>query len=276
LRILVRILLVLFAIAVGLYLLVAAGLFVFQRKLLYAPDTRRPDMAHLGLASLRTVELETSDGLRLLAWYLPPPAGRPVIAYFHGNGGNLQYRDGRMTKFAAAGLGVLFLEYRGYGGNPGSPTEEGLYRDARAALDFLSAQGVDPARVALYGESLGTGVAVRMASEHPVGAVVLEAPYSSVADVAQQRYWFVPVRLLLKDPFDSMARIGAVRAPILVLLGALDVIVPVKFGRALFDAAPEPKELWLSPDAGHEDLPEFGGLDAAIAFIERAVSGRHD
>jgi fermentation-respiration switch protein FrsA (DUF1100 family) len=231
-------------------------------------------MAHLGIAALRAVEITTGDGLRLLAWYLPAPADRPVVAYFHGNGGNLGYREARMMQFAAAGFGALFLEYRGYGGNPGSPTEDGLYIDARATLDFLSAQGVDPARLVLYGESLGTGVAVRMASERSVGALVLEAPFSSIADVAQQRYWFVPVRFLLKDKFDSMTRIGTVRAPILMLLGERDRIVPPQFGRALFAAAPEPKELWLAPDGGHEDLRHFGGLDAAVDFIRRKLPGR--
>jgi len=263
--------LVLLFIAAALYALVAAGLFVFQRKLLYRPDTQRPDMAHLGISTLRAVEIETADGLRLLAWYLPPPAGRAVVVYFHGNGGNLGYREARMMQFAAAGFGALFLEYRGYGGNPGSPTEDGLYADARAALDFLDAQGIDPGRLVLYGESLGTGIAVRMASERAVGALVLEAPFSSVADVAQQRYWFVPVRLLLKDKFDAVARIGAVHAPILMLLGERDVIVPPRFGRTLFKAAPEPKELWVAPDGGHEDLRQFGGVDAAVAFIERRL-----
>jgi len=265
---------VLLGILAALYCLAAAGLFAFQRKLLYVPDTQRPDLARLGIPDLRAVEIATRDGLNLLAWYLPAQGDRPVIAYFHGNGGHLGYREGRMGAFAAASFGALFLEYRGYGGNPGSPTEDGLYDDARAALDFLGAQGVDPARLVLYGESLGTGVAVRMASERPVGALVLETPYSSVADVAARRYWMFPVRLLIKDRFDSMARIGAVRAPILVLLGGRDVIVPPQFGRALFAAAPEPKELWLAQDGGHEDLRHFGGLDAAIAFIERTMAGR--
>ena len=271
---LIRLACVLLGSVVVLYGLTAAGLSVFQRKLIYRPDTRRPDMAQLGIAALRAVEIETSDGLRLLAWYLPPHADRPTVAYFHGNGGNLGYREGRVRELAAAGFGALFLEYRGYGGNPGSPTEPGLYIDGRAALDFLGAHGVDPARLVLYGESLGTGVAVRIASERPVGALVLEAPFSSIADIAQQRYPIFPVRRLLKDSFDSMARIGAVRAPILVLLGGRDRVVPPQFGRALFDAAPEPKELWLAQDGGHEDLRQFGGLDAAIDFIRRRVPAR--
>jgi fermentation-respiration switch protein FrsA (DUF1100 family) len=258
-------------IAAALYLLVAAGLYVFQRQLLYVPDKTRPDFKEVETASAREVTLTTADGLQLLAWYVPPPAGAPVVVYYHGNGGHLGYRHHRLDIFAAAGFGVLFPEYRGYGGNPGRPTEAGLYIDARAALDFLAAHGIAPARVVLYGESLGTGVAVRMASERPVGAVVLEAPYSSIADAAQYHYPFVPARLLLRDRFDSMAYIGAVRAPLFVMLGGRDVIVPTRLGRALYDAAPEPKELWVAPEGGHEDLPEFGALDAARDFIRRRV-----
>src|SRR5262249_12993473 len=160
------------------------------------------------VAAVREVTLATADGLALLAWYLPPPAGRPVIVYYHGNGGHLGYRHGRMARFHAAGYGALFPEYRGYGRHPGRAGEGGLYADARAALDFLAAQGIAPAHVVLFGESLGCGVAVRMASERAVGAVVLEAPYSSVADVAQSHYPFVPARLLLKDRFDAVSRIA--------------------------------------------------------------------
>jgi fermentation-respiration switch protein FrsA (DUF1100 family) len=253
------------------YALIAAALFAFQRQLLYVPDTNRPDRAQTGVADLREVALATADGLQLLAWYLPPPAGRPVIVYYHGNGGHLGYRDGRPARFHAAGYGALFPEYRGYGGNPGRPTEDGLYTDARAALDFVAAQGIAPERIVLFGESLGTGIAVRMASERPVGAVVLEAPYSSIADVAQSHYPIVPVRLLLKDRFDAMARIGQVHAPILVLLGGRDVIVPARFGRRLYDAANQPKTVWEAPDGGHEDLPDHGSFEAVFAFLRSAI-----
>ena len=261
----------LLGIAAGLYLLVCAALYAFQRQLLFVPDKSRPDVSVVTVAGVREIALTTEDGLGLLAWYVPPAAGRPVIVYYHGNASHIGARHGRLEYWVAAGFGVLFPEYRGYGGNPGRPTETGLYADARAALDFIAAQGVAPARIVLYGESLGTGVAVRMASERPVGALVLEAPYSSIADAAQHHYPYVPARLMIRDKFDSMASIGAVRAPLLVMLGARDVVVPARLGRALYDAAPEPKELWVAPEAGHEDLPEFGALDAARDFIRRRV-----
>lgn len=253
-----------------LYALIAVGLTVFQRDLIYFPNNDRPDRAQVGVAAVRDVEIVTADGLRLLAWYLPPPAGQPLIVFFHGNAGHLGYRDGRMAQIHKAGFGALFPEYRGYGGNPGIPTEEGFYIDARAALDFVAAEGFSPSRIVLMGESLGTGAATRMASERAVGAVVLETPYSSVADVAQHRLPLLPIRLLLKDHFDAASRIGAARAPVLVMVGGQDDIIPPRFGRRLFDAANDPKELWISPEGGH-NLVDFGSSEIAFSFIRKHI-----
>jgi uncharacterized protein len=275
---LIRTIALLLGVGMALYGVFVGGLYAFQRRLIYVPNTSPPVLDQLGIAGARAVEVVTKDGLRLLAWYVAPPPGRPVIVYFHGNAGNLNSREGRFARFAAAGFGALFLEYRGYGGNPGSPTEAGLFLDGHAAVDFLTAQNIPPERIVLFGESLGTGVAVQVASERPaelpIGAVVLEAPYSSIADVAQRRYPLVPVRRLIKDKFDSMAQIAAVRAPVLVLLAGRDVVVPPEFGQALFDAAAEPKQLWVAAEAGHENLREFGALDVAEDFIRRYVSDR--
>jgi fermentation-respiration switch protein FrsA (DUF1100 family) len=257
--------------ALVLYLAVVGALYAFQRDLLYLPDPSRPDAARIGLPTLREVALATPDGLRLLAWYVPPPAGAPVIAYLHGNAGHIGYRAERLRRFVAEGFGVLFIEYRGYGSNPGRPTEEGLLIDARVGLDFLGASGIGPDRLVLYGESLGSGVAVRVATERPVAALVLESPYTSVAAIAQQRYPFVPIDALLKDRFDASARIGLVAAPILVLQGGHDTIVPVELGRLLFAAAPMPKKLWAAPEADHYNLASFGALDVAIDFIRRST-----
>jgi hypothetical protein len=242
-----------------------------QNWLLYFPDNARPDPAAAGVAGLREVALETADGLRLLSWWLPPREGRPVIAYFHGNGGNIEYRAPRVRRFAEAGLGVLMLEYRGYGGNPGKPSEEGLYADARAGLAFLGREGIAADRVVLYGESLGTGVAVKMAGEAPVGALVLEAPFTRLADVASAHYPAFLVGLLLRDRYDSLSRIAAAKAPLLVLHGERDTIIPVAFGRALFEAANPPKESWFAPRGGHNDLREHGALEVVLEFIRRHV-----
>jgi hypothetical protein len=243
----------------------------FDRFFLYFPDASRPDVSAAGVARLQEVTLATEDGLRLLSWWLPPSAGRPTIVYFHGNGGHIGYRAERLRLFARAGLGVLFLEYRGYGGNPGRPSEPGLYADARAALAFVEGQGIPDQHLVLYGESLGTGVAVRMASDRPVAALVLEAPYTSMEAVGAAHYPAALVRLLLEDRFDSLSRIGMVRAPLLVPHGERDDIIPAALGRALFAAAPEPKELWIAPAGGHNDLRQHGALDAVLDFLRRRV-----
>ena len=263
----------LIGIALGAYAALVGGLFLFQRQLLYFPDRTRPELTGLASIGVREVKLSTDDGLSLLSWYLPARAGRPVIAYFHGNGGHIGYRAERLLRFAREGYGVLMAEYRGYGGNPGTPTETGFYADGRAALAFLQHEGVAANRIVLYGESLGGGVAVELAAHHDIAALILEAPVTSVAEVAQSHYPFVPASRMVLDRFDLVARIGRIRAPILVLHGERDRVVPIRYGRALFDAAPEPKEGWFAPEAGHEDLARYGGLDVAVAFIERRLAG---
>jgi hypothetical protein len=257
--------------ALAAYGVLVGGLYVFQRHLLYFPDVRRPELGDLAVLGVREITLKTGDGLSLLSWYLPPRDGHPVIAYFHGNGGHIGYRAERLRWFARNGYGVLMAEYRGYGGNPGTPSESGLVADGAAAFDFLNGEGIAPNRLVIYGESLGSGVAVLLAAQREVASLILEAPFTSVAEVAQYHYSFIPASALLRDRFDARAKIGNVRAPILVLHGERDRVVPLRYGRALFDAAPDPKELWLSREAGHEDLVRHGALEAVLDFLRRRV-----
>lgn len=254
----------------SLYLGVAGLLYVYQRDYLYFPDVQRP-VALAGVSSLREIELVTSDGLRLLAWYVPPPEGKPLLLYFHGNGGNIGYRASRLSRFADAGLGVLMPEYRGYGGNEGQPSETGFYADAMAATDFLQAEGFGAERIIVYGASLGTGVATRVASEHEFAALILEAPYTSITAMAVRQFSNMPVSLMLIDRFDSLSRIAQVRSPILIFQGELDQIVPPALGRELFAAAPEPKEFWSVPEGGHDDLYSYGAAEAVLDFLRRHV-----
>jgi fermentation-respiration switch protein FrsA (DUF1100 family) len=253
------------------YAALVGGLYLFQRQLLYLPDRTRPELMGLAQLGVREIMLQTEDGLPLLSWYLPPRQGRPVIAYFHGNGGHIGYRAERLLRFSREDYGVLMLEYRGYGANPGSPSEAGFYVDGRAALAFLDREGMAPSRLVLYGESLGSGVAVTLAAQYQAAGLILEAPPTSVAEVAQCHFPYVPAALLVTDRFDSLSRIGKVKAPLLVLHGERDRVVPVRYGRALLEAASEPKEGWFAPEAGHEDLARYGGLDVAVAFIERRL-----
>jgi fermentation-respiration switch protein FrsA (DUF1100 family) len=257
--------------AVGVlgYALVLGLLFVGQRRLLYRPDATRPVLGDLATLGVGEVTLQTADGLALLSWYLRPPDGAPVIVYLHGNGGHIGYRAERIRQFSGAGFGVLMVEYRGYGGNPGLPSEVGLMADARAALGFLDEQRIGPGQRVLYGESLGSGVAVLVAARAPVAALILESPYTSVSDVAQYHYPFVPVRWLLRDRFDALAAIGAVAAPSLFLQAEDDHVIPPRFGRALYAAAPEPKRTWSTASGGHNDIGRHGGIAATIAFVQQ-------
>jgi uncharacterized protein len=253
-------------------------LYLLQRRILYRPDRRLPDLEGAGHPDVQQITVTTSDGLALLAWYLPP--ARPndrVVLYLHGNAAHIGHRAYRLGPFQRLGWGVLLLEYRGYGGNPGQPSEAGLMIDAHAGLAALQQMGFPLPAIVVWGESLGTGPAVQLAVEHKVGALLLESPYTSIADIARLRYRLFPVDWLLLDRFDSLRRIGNVRAPVLVMHGALDQIVPVAMGRVVFAAAPDPKQLWIAQDAGHLDLVQAGAIAVAgqfVAHVDRVTAAR--
>ena len=254
------------------YLLLVAALYLNQRDLMYHPDRRVPDLAAAGLADMTVHRIETSDGYRLLAWWKPPADNsRPTIVFFHGNAGNVGNRKRQARQFIDAGLGLLLVTWRYNAGAGGEASEEGLLTDGRAALDFVGAQGIPERRIVLHGESLGSGVAVAMALEHEVGGLVLVYPYSSMTDVAEDRFWFAPVRMLIQDEFDSVARIGKVRAPILMIHGERDRIIPVRFARRLYEAAPEPKEGHFLPGGNHANLYRLGAGQLVLDFLERRV-----
>jgi hypothetical protein len=196
-----------------------------------------------------------------------------VLLYLHGNGGHVAYRAERAHRFARLGWGALFVQWRGYGGNPGAPSEDGLAEDARAGLRALQEAGVAPSRIVLWGESLGTGPAIRLAAEDPaaVAAVILESPYTSLLALARLHYPLLPANLLLRDRYDSLSRIGAVAAPILILQGGRDTLVPPALGRELAAAARAPVELWEAPGAGHNDLGPAGAVEEAARFLARRL-----
>ncbi len=255
--------------------LVALGLggalWAFQDSLIYFPSTARPAPPEAyGLRGVEEVTVRTADGLGLLAWHAPPAQpGAPVILYLHGNGGNLAHRAARLREVQARGWGALVLQWRGYGGNPGRPGEAGLLADAEAALGVLRAEGVPPGRTVLWGESLGTGVAVRLAAERPeaAAALVLESPYTSLLELARLHYPFLPSGLLLRDRYDSLSRIGAVRVPMLIVQGGRDTLVPPSMGRALAEAARAPVQLREQPEAGHNGIDFAASLDAAAGLL---------
>ncbi len=254
----------------ALYGLVLATLFVAQRHILFRPDRTPPIAERIGQPGLRAVRVATADGLDLLAWFLPPPTdGAPTVLYLHGNAGHIGYRGERIRRIAAMGWGALFVEYRGYGANPGTPSEAGLHLDAAAGLASLRQGGIAAARIVVWGESLGSGLATALAAREAVGAVVLETPYTAIADIARQRYPFAPVDLLLKDRFESLVHMPAIRAPILVAVAGRDRVVPPAMGPMLHAAATAPAELWIAPQAGHNDLLQLGLMEAVADFVRR-------
>jgi uncharacterized protein len=254
------------AIVLCLYVGLATMIYLAQRSLMYFPETIHTTPAAAGLPQAEEVSLTASDGAKILVWHVPPRDGKPVILYFHGNGGALKYRVERFRKLIGAGIGLVALEYRGYGGLPGSPSEQGLIADADAAYAFTIAH-YPAQQIVLWGESLGSGVAVALAAEKPVGRVILEAPFTSALAIGQQRYWYLPVRLLMKDQFRSDQRIGKVTAPLLILHGVQDRVIPYAMGEHLFDLANKPKHIVRFLDGGHEDLDQNGAFDAVGRFL---------
>ncbi len=249
-----------------LYLGMAAILYFAQRSMMYFPDTIHTTPAQAGLSEAEEVALTASDGGHLVAWHVTPRADRPVILYLHGNGGALRYRVERFRSLIRDGIGLVGVEYRGYAGNEGSPTEAGLIADAEAAYAFAGAR-YPAQQLVVWGESLGTGIAVALASEKPVGRVILEAPFTSAAEVAGARYWYLPVRLLMKDQFRSDERIGKITAPVLIMHGVHDHIVPYAMGERLFDLTKAPKHIVRFLDGDHEDLDGRGALHAVGRFL---------
>ena len=245
---------------VALYGGFVALLYVAQRSLQYFPERRRTAPRAVGLPEAEEAVLDTADGEHVIVWHVPPREGRPVFLYFHGNGGSLRWRDERFRALIADGSGLVALSYRGYGGSSGRPTERGLVEDAAAAYAFAVAR-YPAERIVLWGKSLGSALALAVAAKKPVGHLVLEAPFTSAADVGAQHYWFAPVRLFMKDQFRSDLRASKVTAPVLVVHGENDTIVPMTLGKRLYSLIQAPKRFVRIAGAGHNDL----GADAVAA-----------
>jgi fermentation-respiration switch protein FrsA (DUF1100 family) len=258
------------------YCAFAALLYVVQRSMMYFPHAERVSPQAAGLPAAEEIMLSSADGERVIAWHVPPREGRLVIVYFHGNGGNLGHRVTRFRALVEAGYGIVALSYRGFGGSSGSPTETGILLDAAAAFDEATRRY--PGRLVLWGESLGTAVAVAVAAAHgaeavdvkaaDVKAVILEAPFTSTLALAQSRYPFLPVAWMMKDQYRSDLAVGRIRSPVLVMHGEKDDIVPIRYGEALYAAITAPKRFVRFPVGGHVDLGEHGAVAAAREFID--------
>lgn len=249
------------------YLGALALMFFAQRAFVFpVPSTARTPPGAAGFPEAEEHVLSTSDGERVIVWHVAPAPGRHVVIYFPGNGDTLAGSAGRFADITSDGTGLVALSYRGYAGSSGQPSEQGLLEDAAAAYGFAAA--LYPAsKIVLWGFSLGSGVAVALAAEHSIGGMILEAPYTSIADIAASAFPYLPVRYLLKDQFYSDRRIVEVAAPLLVMHGVRDATIPMTFGEQLFALAREPKQFVRFGDGGHNDLDSFGAIETARHFI---------
>jgi fermentation-respiration switch protein FrsA (DUF1100 family) len=249
------------------YVVAVAAMYVFQRTLLYpVPQAVRTTPVAAGFPEAEETVARTRDGEQVILWHVPPKAGRPVVIFFHGNGDILAWRVPRFRALTADGTGLVALSFRGYAGSTGKPTEQGLLDDGAAAYDFAAAR-YQPARIVPWGYSLGSGVAVAVATTRPVGGMVLEAPYTSTVDVAASAFPFFPVRWLMRDRFPSDERIGALKVPLLVMHGERDSVISIVFGRRLYELAPGPKRFVAFETGTHIDLDQQGAVRTVQAFL---------
>ncbi len=262
------------AIVSAIYLATTAATFFFQRDLLFHRNSTHIAPETLGLSDVREMELQTADGEHLVAWYAPAQEGQPTIFYLHGNAGALVHRAGRVRRYRANGYGVFMHSYRGFSGSTGTPSEAKIVADALMAYDTLKQLGADDSEIVVYGESLGTAVAVQVAANRRPGGLVLESPFSSAVDVGTYLYPYLPVFLLLKDRFDSLHYIDKVKAPILVIHGEDDRIIPPRFGRKLFAAATAPKTAYFYGGATHYTLYEHGAFERVRNFLDAFSAAR--
>ncbi|MDX2204359.1 MAG: alpha/beta hydrolase [Hyphomicrobiaceae bacterium] len=238
----------------ALYVLVVLAGYMLQRRLMYFPSPERMTPAQAGLSGVEERVLTMPDRVRVIAWYAKAKPGKPTVLYFHGNAGNLAMRAYRIQAYMELGWGVYMMSYRGYAGSGGRPTEKDNVADARIAYGALLLEGVDAGSVVLYGESLGSGVAARLATERKAAGLVLEAPYTSIVAMAKLAYPLLPAEWLLIDRYETDKALPQVQMPVLILHGRLDGVIPVAMGEALLARANAPKAIVVFPDGAHSNL----------------------
>jgi fermentation-respiration switch protein FrsA (DUF1100 family) len=270
-------------IAFGLFFLFVA---CCQNRVIF-PRTRGPVRTWDPGGGIEQVRFRTADGLTLHAWWHPgedvpgepglDATRRPVVLWCHGNAGNITHREGNLRALAARGLAVFIFDYRGYGLSEGSPGEKGVYRDADAAYRYLVDEtGIAPARIVVFGRSLGAAVALDLALREPVAGLVMESAFENTKAMAKLQMPLLPVGWLLRSKFDNLGRIGGLKVPLLMVHGDRDTLVPTAQGRAVFAAAPEPKRFYAIAGAGHNDTAEVGGkpyFDAFVRFCLECTGG---
>ena len=242
-----KILLIIFII----YLLASLVLFLFQRSLLYHPSENNYSEDNL-IVSVDKVKIKTKSNIELLGWYHKKYSNNfKTILFLHGNAGSLENRIHKINHFENMNINFLIISWRGFSGNKGNPTEEGLYDDARSAINWLENKGITKKDISIYGESLGTGVAAEIAQNSNFAGVILESPFTSMVDAAKNKYPMFPIKLLLKDKYLSEKKIKNIKSPILIMHGEVDKIVPFWMGEKIYDIANEPKYSYFTKYDNH-------------------------
>ena len=238
----------------GIFALFCFVASLLHRYFIYIPDRKRVAPKDAGLTNVEEIVFKAADGTRLIAWYRPAQTGKPTLLYFPGNSGNAADRAGKIKAIAADGYGLFIVNYRGYGGSGGRPTEKRLVNDAVRAYDYLRGLGVAPHNIVVYGESLGTAVATGASLQREAKALVLESPFTSAVDVGKLAWPLLPLKYIMVDQYRTIDRIGLVDAPLFIVHGGRDAVIPLDMGRRVFHAAKEPKTLEVVKWAGHNDL----------------------
>ncbi len=252
----------------GIFALFCIVASLIHRYFIYIPDRKRVAPKDAGLSGVEEIVFKAEDGTKLIAWYRPSRDGKPTLLYFTGNAGNVADRAGKIRAIAADGYGVFMLNYRGFGGSGGRPTETKIVNDAVRAYDYLRGLGVAPHNIVLYGESLGTSVATQVSLKREAQALVLEAPFTSVVDVGRLAWPLLPLKYIMADQFRTLERIGEVDVPLFIVHGGRDAVIPLDMARRVYHAANAPKTLKVVKRAGHNDLFELGAWGHVRDFLE--------
>lgn len=256
----------------ALLVYIAFVLFMFQnqRKIMYQPILEKSFIQNSNNKNIQIINVKTDDGVDLEGWYVPPErVDDKIIVFFHGNGQNMWSSYSGVSRLLEHGYGLLMVEYRGYAGHDGEFTEQGVYKDSRAFINWLlHSQKIETSKIILYGESLGSAAAVQMASEYGGNALVLLAPFSSILEIASRQYPFIPVKYLLKDRYMNIDKIDAINnTPLLILHGKKDQTIPLSSAKRLFEQAKEPKKFITFPQANHSNLYDFGASQHVLDFL---------
>ena len=242
---------VLLLILASIYFFILISTYVFQRNLLYHPKENNY-FGDLLTVEIEKVKISTQDRIELLSWYHNKNLNNyKTILFLHGNAGSLENRIHKINHFKDMNVNFLLISWRGFSGNKGKPTEKGLYEDAKSAVAWLKSKGVNENNIIIYGESLGTGVATEIAQNKNFAGIILESPFTSMIDAGKNKYPYLPVRLLLKDKYESNKKIKNINSPILIMHGKVDKIVPFHMGKKMYELANEPKYYYFSEYDDH-------------------------